>query len=159
MFHLLLSLNGLSQSSEVFTLEEGTVCVRITGEVKNTHSLSVGSWFTSTCSCLSLGVSQLSVKQSGGSVQGQQLSEVRGQSLQMDFIIRNYPDMSGCGRVTFGRGVRGEHTQKHPELKERIQEQLKTVLFFSINLSSICDVCSINLDQGCPIGQSWRQCL
>lgn len=40
--------------------------------------------------------------------------------MQMDFIIRNDPDVSGCGRVTFGRGVRGVHTQRHPELKERV---------------------------------------
>lgn len=96
------------------------MCVRITGEVKNTHSLSSRVLIHLYCPCPSLGVSQPSAKQSGRSVLGEQLSEVRGQSLQMDFIIRNDPDVSGCGRVTFGRGVRGVHTQRHPELRGEV---------------------------------------
>lgn len=47
----------------------------------------------------------LPAKQPGRSVLGEELSEVRGQRLQMD-LIRNDPDVSGCGRVTFGRGGR-----------------------------------------------------
>lgn len=92
-----------------------TACVQITGEVKNalvhtrhTHTISVSGGDSPVLSQQCSSVRR--------SVLGEKLSEVRGQNLSMDFV-RNDPDVSGCGRVTFWDGMEVVQTQRHPELR------------------------------------------
>lgn len=82
------------------------MCVRITG-VTHTHAQSDSPLLPVALA-----------RQPGRSVLGEQLSEVRGQRLQM-----NDPDVSGCGRVTFGSGERTD--PETPGAERRSQATFK----------------------------------
>lgn len=99
------------------------MCVRITGEVKHTHTHSLSVRLDSPLLPVAL-ARGFPAKQPGRSVLGEQLSEVRGQRLQMD-LIRKIQMCLGVEGSRLGEG--GVHTQRHPELKERVDQCLKTV--------------------------------